>query len=162
MMSDSRPADHLKIGGLLFPRLDQADFTGPFEVLSRISNSTFYVLGKSTAPVTDAMGLILTPQMTLAEAPQLDLLLVPGGAGVNEVMEDGALLEFIRKQAAGAKFVLSVCTGALLCGAAGLLKGRRATTHWASFDLLKHFDAIPINARFIEDGNLLSTSGVTA
>ncbi|MDB6063892.1 MAG: ThiJ/PfpI domain protein [Pedosphaera sp.] len=142
--------------------MDQADFTGPFEVLSRIPNSTFHILAKTKAPVADARGLILTPNMTLADSPQLDLLVVPGGPGVNELMEDETVLSFIRKQAAGAKFVMSVCTGALVCGAAGLLKGRRATTHWASFHFLEEFGAIPVNTRVVVEQNLVTTAGVTA
>jgi cyclohexyl-isocyanide hydratase len=153
---------HLQIGGLLFPELDQADFTGPFEVLSRVPNSTFHILGKSTDPVRDARGLLLTPAKTLSESPQLDLLLVPGGGGVNAVMEDEAMLAFIRRQAAGARIVMSVCTGALLCGAAGLLKGRRATTHWASHHLLEHLGAIPVNKRVVMDGQLVTCAGVTS
>ena len=142
--------------------MDQADFTGPFEVLSHLPNSTFHVLGKTTAPIRDAKGLVLTPQMSLADAPQLDVLHIPGGSGVNALMEDDAVLSFIRKQAEGAKLVFSVCTGALVCGAAGLLQGRRATTHWASFHLLQCFGAIPINARVVVDQNVVSTAGVTA
>lgn len=162
MANVQQPGNHLQLGAILFPGMDQADFTGPFEVLSRISNSTFLVLGKTTEPVRDAKGLVLTPQMTLADTPQLDVLHVPGGAGVNALMEDNAVLSFIRKQAADAKLVFSVCTGALVCGAAGLLQGRRATTHWASFHLLEHFGAIPVNARVVVDQNLVSTAGVTA
>lgn len=152
----------LQIGAILFPRMDQTDFTGPFEVLSRVPDSTFHVLGKEKAPVRDAKGLILTPEETLAEAPQLDLLVVPGGAGVNALMEDEAVLSFVRQQAAGARYVLSVCTGALVCGAAGLLRGRRATTHWASFHLLEWFGAIPVDERVVVDGNLICAAGVTA
>ena len=125
-MNDSDP---LQIGAVLFPQMDQADFTGPFEVLSRLPNSQFHILAKERMPIRDAKNLILTPEETLQDAPQLDLLLVPGGAGVNALMEDEEVLDFLRRQAAGARVVLSVCTGALVCGAAGLLKGRRATTH---------------------------------
>lgn len=152
----------MKIGAILFPRMDQTDFTGPFEVLSRVPGSTFYVLGKDTATVRDAKGLILTPELSLAAAPQLDLLVVPGGFGVNALMEDDEVLAFVRAQAAGARFVLSVCTGALVCGAAGLLKGKRATTHWASHHLLAEFGAIPVDERVVVDGNYVSTAGVTA
>jgi cyclohexyl-isocyanide hydratase len=161
-MENINPEVHLNLGAILFPRMDQTDFTAPFEVLSRLPNSTFHVIGKTTAPVADVMGLILTPRIALADAPQLDVLLVPGGEGVNELMEDEAVLAFIRKQAAGAKLVFSVCTGALVCGAAGLLKGRRATTHWASFHLLEHFGAVPVNERVVTDGKLVSAAGVTA
>src|SRR6266481_7564638 len=153
---------HLHVGGILFPQLDQADFTGPFEILSRIPNSSFHVLAKNKQPVRDAKGLILTPEKMFSESPALDVLLVPGGGGVNAVMEDEAMLSFVREQAAGAKFVFSVCTGALICGAAGLLKGRRATSHWASHHLLKYFGAIPIDERVVMDGRMISAAGVTA
>jgi cyclohexyl-isocyanide hydratase len=161
-MENINPEVPLNLGAIVFPRMDQIDFTAPFEVLSRLPNSTFHVIGKTTAPVTDVMGLILTPRIALADAPQLDVLLVPGGEGVNAVMEDEAMLAFIRKQAAKARIVFSVCTGALVCGAAGLLKGRRATTHWASFHLLEFFGAVPVNERVVTDGNLVTAAGVTA
>jgi len=153
---------HLNIGGILFPELDQADFTGPFEVLSRMPNSTFHILAKTKAPVRDARGLILVPERTLDESPQLDLLLIPGGAGVNAVMEDEEILKFVREQASQARLVFSVCTGALVLGAAGLLVGRKATTHWASHHLLQHFGAIPVNERVVIDKNLVTAAGVTA
>jgi len=144
--------------------MDQADFTGPFEVLSRIPNSRFHVIASDKAPIRDAKGLILTPETTFATAPQLDLLLVPGGFGVDVLMEDQSTLGFIREQAKNAKFVLSVCTGALVLGAAGLLTGRRATTHWASFHLLQYFGALPVKARVVHDreGRIVTTAGVTA
>ena len=156
------PETHLQIGGLLFPALDQADFTGPFEVLSRLPNSTFHVLAKTRQPVRDARGLILTPEKTLAESPPLDVLLVPGGGGVNALMEDEVILKFVREQAARAKMVFSVCTGALVLGAAGLLIGRKATTHWASHHLLKYLRAIPVQQRVVIDGNVVTAAGVTA
>lgn len=155
-------AESLSIGGLVFEEMDQADFTGPFEVLSRVPDSSFQVIGKTKEPVHDVNGLILTPTLTLSEAPQLDVLLVPGGNGVNALMEDEEVLCFLRNQAAGSKIVLSVCTGALLCGAAGLLKGRRATTHWASHGLLSLFGALPVDARVVEDGSLVTAAGVTS
>src|SRR5690349_19022038 len=152
---------HLHIGGILFPELDQADFTGPFKVLSRIPNSTFHILARSKEPVRDAKGLILVPEITLADSPQLDVILVPGGAGVNALMEDKPVLKFVREQAAGARLIFSVCTGALVLGAAGLLGGRRATTHWASHHLLKYFGAIPIHERVVIDGKIATAAGVT-
>jgi cyclohexyl-isocyanide hydratase len=157
-----RAGERLNLGGILFPNLDQADFTGPFEVLSCIPNSAFYVLAKTKQPVRDVKGLALIPQRTFAQCPQLDLLLVPGGAGVNAVMEDETVLSFVRRQAPKAKLVLSVCTGALVCGAAGLLLGRKATTHWASHHLLKHFGATAVHERVVRDGNLMTCAGVTA
>jgi cyclohexyl-isocyanide hydratase len=156
------PLEPLSLGAILFPGVDQADFTGPFEVLSRLPGSTFHVLGKERGPVRDANGLILTPETTLAEAPPLDLLVVPGGFGVNALLEDEEVLGFLRQSAARARCLFSVCTGALLLGAAGLLRGRRATTHWASFHLLAHFGAFPVDERVVVDGNLVTAAGVTA
>lgn len=153
---------HLHIGALIFPRMDQIDFTGPFEVLSRVPDSTFHVMGKDREPIRDIKGLILTPEMTIAEAPRLDVLMVPGGYGQEDLMDDEAVLSFIREQAANAKFVFSVCTGALVCGAAGLLMGVRSTTHWASFHLLPYFGAIPVDRRVVVDGKHVSAAGVTA
>lgn len=153
---------HLNIGAIVFPQMDQSDFTGPFEVLSQLPNSTFHVAWKEKTPVRDCRGLILTPEKTLDEVPSLDVLVVPGGMGQEALMEDEALLSFIRKQAAGAKYVFSVCTGALVCGAAGLLVGVKATTHWASFHLLEYFGAIPVSKRVVSDGRFMSAAGVTA
>lgn len=152
----------LVIGGIIFPKMDQADFTAPFEVLSRLPDSEFVVIGKTCDPVRDAKGLILTPQVSFAEAPRLDVLLVPGGFGVNALMEDEETLAFLRKKAGEAKLLLSVCTGALLCGAAGLLRGRRATTHWSAHHLLSLLGAIPEDARVVVDGNVVTAAGVTS
>jgi cyclohexyl-isocyanide hydratase len=156
------PHVHLQIGSLLFEGLDQIDLTGPFEVLSRIPNSTYRIYGKTADPVRDVRGLRLTADAALADAPPLDVLHVPGGFGQESLMEDAQVLDWIRQQAAGACSIFSVCTGALLCGAAGLLKGRRATTHWASFHLLPFFGAIPVNERVVVDGSYIFAAGVTA
>lgn len=153
---------HLNIGAIIFPNLDQTDFTAPFEVLSRLPNSAFHILWKEKMPVKDVKGLILTPEKTLLESPPLDLLLVPGGYGQEALMEDETVLAFIREQAVNAKYVFSVCTGALICGAAGLLKGVRATTHWSAFHLLEYFGAIPIDERVVIDDKFVSAAGVTA
>jgi len=153
---------HLQIGSLLFEGLDQIDLTGPFEVLSRIPNSTYRIYGKSAEPIRDLRGLRLTPDAALAAAPPLDVLHVPGGFGQEALMEDAEVLAWIWRQATGARSTFSVCTGALLCGAAGLLKGRRATTHWASFHLLPYFGAIPVDERVVVDGNWVFAAGVTA
>ena len=153
---------HLRIGSLLFEGVDQIDLTGPFEVLSRIPNSTYRIYAKTMEPVRDLKGLRLTPDATLAEAPPLDVLHVPGGFGQEALMEDAEVLGWIRQQAAGACRIFSVCTGALLCGAAGLLKGRRATTHWASLHLLPYFGATPVNERVVIDGSFVFAAEVTA
>lgn len=153
---------HLHIGAIIFPDMDQIDFTGPFEVLSRIPNSTFHVAWKEKTPVRDVNGLILTPDMSFDEVPQLDVLVVPGGRGQQALMEDEGVLSFLRHQAAGAQCVFSICTGALICGAAGLLQGARATTYWGAFESLKYFGAIPVNERVVIDGKLVTAAGVTA
>lgn len=152
----------LRVGSLLFDGLDQMDLTGPFEVFSSMSNSTYRLYGSSTAPVRDMHGLVLQADATLAEAPQLDLLHIPGGPGQEALMENDEVLDWIRRQAAGARLVFSVCTGALLLGAAGMLMGRRATTHWASFHLLPLFGAIPVDERVVMDDKFVFAAGVTA
>ncbi|WP_232629792.1 DJ-1/PfpI family protein [Methylobacterium sp. Leaf118] len=152
----------IEIGFLVFPRVQQLDLTGPYEVLASLPGAQVHLVARSLAPVTSATGLVLTPTILFAECPALDVLCVPGGAGVNALMEDEETLAFVRRQAAGVRYLTSVCTGALVLGAAGLLRGRRATTHWAAHDLLAAFGAIPVEARVVRDGNLLTGGGVTA
>lgn len=157
------PSDvHLTIGGIIFPKMDQCDFTGPFEALARVPNSTFVTLWKDKLPVRDMAGMQLLADTTFDEAPQLDVLLVPGGYGQEALMADEEVLGFIRRQAASARYVYSVCTGALLCGAAGLLHGKRATTHWTAMDVLPYFGAIPSDDRVVIDGKYVSAGGVTS
>ena len=153
---------HLQIGSFVFDDIDQIDLTGPFEVLSRIPNATYRLYGRTVAPVRDVKGFRFMPDATLADAPQLDVIHVPGGLGQENLMHDETVLAWLRTQAVGATTVFSVCTGALLCGAAGLLHGRRATTHWASFHLLPFFGATPVNARVVVDGEWIFAAGVTA
>lgn len=153
---------HLQIGSILFPGLDQIDLTGPLEVLSAIPNSTYQVIAATKDPIADLHGLKLVADKTFDEVGPLDVLHVPGGFGQQALMEDEVLLSFIRKQAENATFMFSVCTGALLCGAAGLLKGRRATTHWSAFHLLPYFGATPVNERVVIDGNWIFAAGVTS
>lgn len=146
----------------MFDRLDQIDLTGPFEVLARLPNSTCCLYAKSAEPVRDIRGLRLMPDATLAEAPMLDVLHVPGGFGQEVLMDDDEVLGWVRRQGVDALCVLSVCTGALICGAAGLLKGKRATTHWSALHLLPFFGAIPVNERVVVDGPMVFAAGVTA
>ncbi len=151
-----------EIGLLVFPRLRQLDLKGPYEVFDGWPEARVHLVWKSRESVTSSTGLALTPTTTFAQCPQLDVICVPGGAGVNALMRDEETLSFVRAQAKGARFVTSVCTGALVLGAAGLLRGRRATTHWASHDLLAAFGADAVDARVVRDGELLTGGGVTA
>ena len=157
-----RTDKHLQIGSLMFEGLDQIDLTGPFEVLSRLPNSTYRIYAKTMDPVRDIRGLRLMPDALLSEAPALDILHVPGGYGQEAIMDDEVVLSWVRTQAEGAICVFPVCTGALICGAAGLLKGRRATSHWGAFHLLPQFGAIPVNERVVIDGNFIFAAGVTS
>ena len=157
------PAENpIVVGALLFPGLDQIDLTGPFEVLSALPNSTVHIAAKTLDPIKDVHGLTLAADTTFDRMPPLDVLLVPGGPGQQALMEDEETLAFLRRSAATASHVFSVCTGALLCGAAGLLKGKRATTHWASLHLLPYFGAIPVDRRVVVDGNWVFAAGVTS
>jgi cyclohexyl-isocyanide hydratase len=150
------------VGFLLFPRLTQLDLTGPFEVLANVPGVTTYLIWKQRVPVTSERGLTIVPTATFADCPQLDLICVPGGVGLNALLNDRETIEFVRRIAAGARYVTSVCTGALLLGAAGLLRGKRATTHWMSLDMLRAFGAEPVEARVVIDGNVITGGGVTA
>jgi len=152
----------LRVGTLAFDELDQLDLTGPFEVLSRLPGATCRIYAKSAGPVRDVKGLRIVADAALSEAPRLDVLHIPGGFGQEALMDDADVLDWVARQAAGARYVLSVCTGALICGAAGLLQGKRATTHWAAHHLLPLFGATAVPARVVVDGALVSTAGVTA
>lgn len=154
--------DPISVGLLLFPRLTQLDLTGPFEVFSRTPGVTVHLIWKSLDPVTSDSGMSITPTATFADAPPLDIICVPGGPGVAELMEDDETLAFLRQCAENADYVTSVCTGSLVLGAAGLLTGKRATCHWMSRDLLPQFGAEAVDARIVRDGNTITGGGVTA
>lgn len=136
----------LSVGSLIFGCMDQIDFTGPFEVLSRMPNSTIQIVGKEPAPVRDMLGLRLSPDVSIGETGLFDVLAVPGGYGQQALMHDVEVLEFIRSHVHNDKIVFSVCTGALLCGAAGVLVGRQATTHWCARHLMPHHGADLVDA----------------
>src|SRR3984957_15177545 len=125
-----------RIGFVIFADLTQLDFTGPLQVLNRMPKSKTHIVAKSLDPVPSDCGLALVPTVSFADCPQLDLICVPGGFGVVRAMTDRATIDFVRRQAAEARYITSVCTGAFILGMAGLLQGRRATTHWAYMDLL--------------------------
>lgn len=152
----------MQIGLLLFPKLTQLDLTGPFEVFARMPGATVHLVWKTLDPVTCDRGLRLLPSATFADCPQLDVICVPGGPGQIGLMEDDESLDFLRRQAAAAQWVTSICTGALVLGAAGLLKGYRATTHWASHDQLALLGAVPVHERWVIDRNRVTGGGVTA
>ena len=150
------------IGMVLFEGVTQLDLTGPYEVLARMPQSRVDLIAASMAPVRTEWGLTITPDVTFDDAPPLDMLCVPGGWGVDARLDDERLLGFLRLHGAHARYVTSVCSGALLLGAAGLLRGYRATTHWLSLDLLPFFGAEPVDERVVIDRNRITGGGVTA
>lgn len=152
----------LQIGILVFPGVQQLDLTGPYEVFASLPEAKVHLIWKDRSAIMSATGLVLGPTMIFADCPALDVLCVPGGGGVNALLEDAEVLGFVRNQARHARYLTSVCTGSLVLGAAGLLKGRRATTHWLSHDFLERFGASPVHARVVRDGNLITAGGVTA
>jgi cyclohexyl-isocyanide hydratase len=152
-----------KTGFVIFPNLTQLDFTGPLQVLARVPQSTVHIVARSREPVPSDCGLGLVPTHTFADCPPLDLLCVPGGGlGVIAAAGDRQTIDFVRSQARQARYVTSVCTGAFILGVAGLLRGRRATTHWAFTDLLPLVGATHEKARIVKDGNLITAGGVTS
>src|SRR5499427_10153292 len=153
---------HLRGGMLVFPDMTQLDLTGPYEVLARLPGAETLLLWKNLDPVRSEHGLTILPMTTLASCPPLDLVLVPGGAGINPLLEDAEVLAFLRRAAGAARYVVGICPGSLVLGAAGLLRGRRAGTHWMSRELLRAFGAEPVAQRVVVDGNLYTGGGVTA
>ena len=152
----------LNVGMVLFPNLTQLDLTGPYEVFARLPGTNVYLIAAAVTPVRSERGLTIAPDTTFESAPELDILCVPGGPGIDAMMEDEGLLRFLRARASGARYVTSVCTGALLLGAAGLLQGYRATTHWLSLDLLALFGAEPVDERVVMYRNRITGGGITA
>jgi len=153
----------LNIGFVIFPDLTQLDFTGPLQVLSRLPQSAIHIIAKSASPVASDCGLSLVPTHTFANCPPLDLICIPGGSeGVCGIINNRKTIEFVRQQAGAAKYITAVCTGTFVLGVAGLLKGRRATTHWAYTDLLPLVGAAYEKARVVKDGNVITAGGVTA
>jgi cyclohexyl-isocyanide hydratase len=152
----------LQIGLLVFPRVTQLDLTGPVQVFSSVPGAQVHLIWKRIEPVPSDSVLTLTPTTTYADCPQLDVICVPGGFGTDDLVNDEETLAFLRKQAEGAKYVTSVCTGSLVLGAAGLLKGYRATTHWSAMEALALYGATPTKSRVCIDGNRATGGGVTA
>lgn len=155
-------SNELQIGLLVFPRVTQLDLTGPVQVFSSLPDANVHLVWKRIEPVPSDSVITLTPTVTFADCPQLDVICVPGGYGADELLLDKEVLEFLQKQERGAKFVTSVCTGSLVLGAAGLLKGYRAATHWTAVEALPHFGASVSQERVCIDRNRITGGGVTA
>lgn len=152
----------VRIGMLLFPGFTQLDLTGPFEVLHRLPDSEIHLVWKTKEPVAADSGLTVLPTTTIEQCPPLDVVFVGGGMGQVTMMSDPAVLAFLRQHGERARYVTSVCTGALLLGAAGLLQGYEAATHWAFTHLLPAFGATPVQRRVVVDRNRITGGGVTA
>jgi cyclohexyl-isocyanide hydratase len=155
-------AEPLRVGLLLFPKVTQLDMTAPYEVFSRLEDAEVHLVSEDTAPIASEWGMAITPTTRRAEAPQFDVVCVPGGVGINPLLEHAPTLEFLAHQAQKARYMTSVCTGALVLGAAGLLRGYRATTHWRFVSLLPLLGAIPVDARVVIDRGRVTGGGVTA
>jgi cyclohexyl-isocyanide hydratase len=147
---------------MVFPNMTQLDLTGPYEILARLPGAETLLIWKTLEPVRSEFGLTVLPEATFDTCGPLDLVMIPGGVGMNPLLEDDAVLDFLRRQAATARYVVGICTGSLVLGAAGLLRGRRASTHWASHELLAPFGAVPVKERVVVDGNVFTGGGVTA
>jgi cyclohexyl-isocyanide hydratase len=151
-----------RVGMLLFPGMTNLDFAAPLEVFARMPNAVVHVLGKTLEPILTDIGTLELPNMRMVDAPPLDLLFIGGGPGVNALMEDEETVGFLAARAPQALWITSVCTGALVLGAAGLLNGYRAATHWTAMDVLPHFGAQPVAERVVIDRNRITGGGVTA
>jgi cyclohexyl-isocyanide hydratase len=147
---------------LVFPGVELLDFAGPYSVFAALPDCTVRLVWKRIEPIKCSAGLVFQPTATMEDISESELLCVPGGTGINPLLLDEQVAAWIRSQALQARFVTSVCTGALLLGTAGLLAGRRATTHWRYLDLLSKLGAIPVKERVVQDRNLITGGGVTA
>lgn len=147
---------------VLFDNVTQLDFTGPVQFLSRLPGAKVHVVSKNGGAVTTDSGFSILPSSAFADCPPADILCVPGGHGVREAIADPAVVDFVRRQGDDAQWVTSVCTGAFILGAAGLLQSKRATCHWGYTHLLPLFGATHEGARVVRDGNLVTAGGVTS
>ena len=161
-MSATPQRSSVVVGMVMFPRFTQLDLTGPYEVFSSAPEAEVHLLSSSLEPVRTEWGLEIVPTARYADAPRLDVLFVPGGPGIPAAMEDEGLLAFLKDKASEASYVTSVCTGALLLGAAGLLRGYRAATHWSTMGILPALGAEPVRKRVVVDRNRITGGGVTA
>lgn len=152
----------MHINCLLFPKFTQLDLTGPFEVLSRVPDITISLVGASMEPVQSDSGLSILPTTTLSQAKPCDFLLIPGGPGIDDIILEEEWVTFTQEQTKTAHLVAGICTGSLLLGAAGVLIGKKATSHWFARDLLVHFRAEICEERCCRDGNIFTAGGVTS
>jgi len=152
----------ISIGMLLFPGLTSLDLTGPYEVFACAPGAKVHLIWKTLDPVISDRGLAMLPTQTFDSCPQLDVICLPGGPGQIVLMDDDSTLAFIRQQSQQARLVTSVCTGSLILGAAGLLQGYKATSHWSSIDQLALLGAEPVSERVVRDGNRITGAGVTS
>ena len=153
----------MEIAILLFDRLTALDAIGPYEVLSRIPNATLKFVAKEVGPVrTDQGSLAVTADYSLEKVPSPDIVVVPGGPGQSALMGDKPILDWIRRAHETSKWTASVCTGSLLLGAAGLLKGLNATSHWLAYDVLRQLGAEPTEQRVVIEGKIITAAGVSA
>jgi cyclohexyl-isocyanide hydratase len=152
----------LSVVVLLFPNVTQLDFTGPAQVFSKFPNAHVHLAWHTLEPVPTDAGWCIVPTTTLEECPAADVLFVPGGSGAFDLFTDHTALEFLRGQAANARWITSVCTGSFALAAAGLLTGYRATSHWASLQMLAEFGAIPVSNRVVRDRDRITGAGVTS
>lgn len=156
------PSANFSIGIFIFSGVTQLDFTGPYEVFSRIPNAKVFLFAQTKGAITTESGMKFIPDYDFSDCPDLDILLVPGGSGTTILMEEFEVLDFLKEKAEKSKFITSVCTGSLVLAAAGLLDGYKATTHWLSLDVLKLFPVQISGERFVKDRNRITGGGVTA
>ena len=153
----------MRIAFLLFPNVTQLDLTGPAQVLSHLGGGArIDLVWRTRDPVATDAGFAIVPTATFAEVPAADILCVPGGMGTNAAITDEQALAWVRRLGGSATWVTSVCTGSLILGAAGLLRGYRATSHWSQRDTLRLFGAEPVAERVVIDRNRVTGAGVTA
>jgi putative intracellular protease/amidase len=155
-------AQAFRIVFILYPRLTQLDFTGPYEVLARVPNTEIVIASKEGGALKTEMGLTFADLTKLADVDGGDMIMIPGGPGQTEAMQDPEFMAHVKRLGASAKYVTSVCTGSLILAAAGLLTGKRAGSHWAYRELLGAFGAVPDDARVVRDDNAITGGGVTA
>ncbi len=155
-------AQPFRIVFILYPRLTQLDFTGPYEVLARVPDTEVVIASKDGGLLKTEMGLTFSDLSKLSDVASADMIMIPGGPGQTDAMQDPVFMDEVKRLGASAKYVTSVCTGSLILAAAGLLTGKRAGSHWAYRELLAMFGAIPDDARVVRDGNAITGGGVTA